>query len=180
MIALGWPHALVAAVAAQRLAELVHSNRNTRALLARGATEQGVGHYPALVVLHASWLVALFALAEPDAAPRWPWLALFVICQALRVWVLKALGPYWTTRIIVLPGAVPIASGPYRYVRHPNYLIVAIEIPALSLALGLPGVALAFGVANAVVLGIRIAVEDRARATLPDHVAQKIGDVPTT
>lgn len=166
MIALGWPHAVVVAVAAQRLAELVYSNRNTRALLARGAIERGEGHYPALVLLHASWLLALFVLADPDAAPQWPWLILSVICQVLRLWVVKTLGPYWTTRIVVLPGAAPVASGPYRYMRHPNYLIVAVEIPALSLALGLPGVALAFGVANAAVLGIRIAVEDRERAIL--------------
>lgn len=181
MIALGWPHVVVVAVAAQRVAELVRSNRNMRALLARGAIERGAGHYPALVVLHATWLVALFVLAEPDAVPEWPWLILFVVCQVLRVWVLRALGPYWTTRVIVLPGAAPIATGPYRYVRHPNYLIVAVEIPALSLALGLPGVALAFGVANAFVLAIRIAVEDRARASLAvEGVAQKIGELPTT
>jgi methyltransferase len=165
LIGFGWPQAVVALVALQRVGELIHSNRNTRALLARGAIERGAVHYPALVVLHTAWLAALFVLAEPDAVPQWPWLALFAICQVLRVWVVRTLGPYWTTRIIILPGAAPVASGPYRFVRHPNYLIVAVEIPALSLGLGLPAVALAFGVANLLVLALRIAVEDRARAT---------------
>jgi methyltransferase len=161
---LGWPQIVVAAVALQRVAELVHSNRNTRALLARGAMESGSRHYPLLVVLHATWLIALFVFADPGKAPVWPWLAVFAVCQALRIWVLHELGPYWTTRIIVLPGAVPVATGPYRYLRHPNYLIVAIEIPALSLALGQPWLALIFGLANVLVLAIRIAAEDRARA----------------
>jgi methyltransferase len=166
LIGVGWPQWVVAAVALQRLAELAYATRNTRRLLARGAVERGRAHYPALVLLHSAWLVALFVFADPSTTPVWPWLVVFSICQALRVWVLATLGPYWTTRIIVLPGAVPVARGPYRYLRHPNYLIVAVEIPALSLGCGAPGLALLFGLANAVVLAIRISAENKARASL--------------
>lgn len=142
---LGWAHLLIALVALQRLAELAYARRNTLVLLARGGVETGAGHYPLFALLHGGWLAAMFVLTEPDPAPRWELLAVFAILQGLRVWVIAALGPYWTTRVIVVPGAVPVTRGPYRYLRHPNYLIVALEVPILPLALGLPWVALAFG-----------------------------------
>jgi methyltransferase len=151
-------------VALQRLGELVYDRRNTAALLARGAREAGAAHYPLMVLLHAAWLAVMFILTAPNPPLLWGWLALFAACQVLRVWVLATLGPYWTTRVIVLDGVAPVARGPYRYLRHPNYLIVAFEVPALALALSLPWVALVFGVLNLALLAYRIRVENAARA----------------
>lgn len=162
----GWAHLVIVLAALQRLAELPHAQRNTRALLARGAREYGATHYPAMVILHAAWLAAMFWFTQPAPTPQWFWLGLFVACQAIRVWLLAALGPYWTTRVIVLDRAPPIRSGPYRYLRHPNYLVVAIEMPALPLGLEMPMVALVFGLLNLVVLAVRIRVEDAARQGL--------------
>ena len=165
-MALGWAHLLIALVALQRLAELLHARRNTRALIARGGKETGARHYPLFVFLHGGWLIALFVLTAPNPEPHWGWLALFAACQGLRLWVLATLGPYWTTRIITVAGAPPVATGPYRYVRHPNYLIVALEIPALPLGLGLPMVAAVFGLLNVALLAYRISIEDAARRGL--------------
>ena len=163
---LGWAYVLIALVALQRLAELVYARRNTLALLARGAKETGASHYPLFVLLHGGWLVTLFVLTEPNPAPRWLWLGLFFVCQGFRVWILASLGPYWTTRIITLDGAPAVRSGLYRYLRHPNYLIVGLELPALPLGLGMPLTALVFGVLNVVLLAYRISVEDGARKAL--------------
>jgi methyltransferase len=165
-MSLGWPHALIALVALQRLLELVRARHNTRALLARGGRETGARHYPLFMLLHGGWLAAMFAFAAPDAAPDWPWLALFALCQGLRVWVIVTLGPWWTTRIITVDGAEPVAAGPYRFVRHPNYAIVAVEIVALPLGIGLPAIALVFGLLNVALLAWRIRIEDAARRQL--------------
>jgi methyltransferase len=162
----GWPYAVIALVALERVAEVVRARRNTAVLLARGGRESGARHYPLFVLLHASWLAALVAFARPDALPGWQWLILFALLQLGRLWVIATLGPYWTTRIITVPGAAPVTDGPYRYLRHPNYLIVAIEIPALSLALGEPGVALVFGTLNLALLAYRIRIENAARAAI--------------
>jgi methyltransferase len=167
----GWAHGLIGLVAIQRLSELIYSQRNTRALMARGGRETGAGHYPLVALLHGSWLVALFVLVAPSPVPQWPWLMLFALCQGLRLWVLATLGPYWTTRIITVAGARPIATGPYRYIRHPNYLIVAVEIPALPLGLDLPWVAAVFGVMNVRLLAYRINIENTARAELRSSAA---------
>jgi methyltransferase len=163
-VSLGWAHWLIALVALQRIAELLYAQRNTRRLLALGAVEIGAEHYPLLVILHASWLAAMFWFTAPSPEPNWPLLGAFGVLQALRVWVIASLGPYWTTRVVVLPGSSPVESGPYRYLRHPNYLIVALEVPVLPLALGLPLVAVVFGAANAALLAYRIRIEDSARA----------------
>lgn len=148
-------------VTLQRLGELVLSRRNTSRLLERGAIEIGAGHYPLLVALHASWLIALWLFGR-DQAVNWPALAAFAALQGLRLWVLASLGARWTTRIVVLPGAPLIASGPYRYLAHPNYAIVAGEIALLPLALNLPRLALVFSVLNAMVLVVRVRAEARA------------------
>jgi methyltransferase len=160
---LGWPHILIVLVALQRLGELIYARKNTKALLARGAREVGASHYPLMVLLHAGWIVALFALTDANPPPQWLWLAIFAVCQALRLWVLFDLGPYWTTRIIVMDGAPAVRRGLYRYVRHPNYLIVAVEVPALPLGLGMPKTALVFGLLNLAILAWRVRVEDAAR-----------------
>jgi methyltransferase len=159
-----WVYAILALVALQRLIEISYAKRNTQRLMRRGAVEVGRRHYPLLVALHAAWLVAI-ALCVPKPAVIAPsWLALFIALQAARVWVIAALGPYWTTRIVSLPGAPLVRTGPYRFVRHPNYLVVAGEIAALPLAFGEAGVAAVFSVLNAAMLAWRIGAEDRALA----------------
>jgi methyltransferase len=153
--------AILGYVTLERLAELVFADRNTRRLKARGATEHGAGHYPLIVAVHAAWLLSLWFLAS-DRGPDPFWLALYVLLQVARLWVLSTLGPRWTTRIIVLPGEDLVKEGPYRFLNHPNYWVVAGEIAVLPLVLGLPWVALIFTILNAVVLTIRIREENRA------------------
>ena len=162
-MSLGWAHLLIALVACQRLMEVAYARRNTAALIARGGVETGARHYPLFFLLHGGWLVTMFVLVEPDPEPRWVLLAAFAALQGLRIWVIATLGPFWTTRIIVVRGAPAVTGGPYRYLRHPNYLIVALEIPILPLALGMPWIALVFGLANAALLAYRIRMEDAAR-----------------
>jgi len=145
----------------QRLGELWLAARNTRLLKARGAYEAGAGHYPAMVLLHAAWLIGLWALAW-DRPVQWPWLAVFAACQVLRVWVIATLGDRWTTRIIVLPGAPLVARGPYRLIPHPNYAVVVAEIAVLPLAFGLWWYALLFSALNAAMLWVRIRAENAA------------------
>ncbi|PZX47535.1 methyltransferase [Cereibacter changlensis] len=152
---------LLALVTAERLGELWLARRNTAALRAQGAVEVAPGHYPLIVALHAAWLGALWLWAPGN--PVHPgWLAVFLILQLARVWTLATLGPRWTTRIIVLPGAPLVARGPYRFVSHPNYMVVVGEIAVLPVCLGLPWVALVFTLLNAAVLTIRIRAEAAA------------------
>jgi methyltransferase len=155
---------ILALVTAQRLAELIVSRRHTRALLARGAYEVGAGHYPLIVAVHAAWLASLWWLA-PGRPVLWPLIGLFVLLQGARLWVLATLGERWTTRIIVVPGAPLVARGPFRFVRHPNYLVVIAEIALLPLAFGLWQVALIFSLLNAAVLTVRIRAEEKALDT---------------
>jgi methyltransferase len=157
----GW--LLLVYVTLQRLVELVIAQRNTRGLLARGAYEVGAAHYPAMIALHASWLLTLWAFGWNHALVP-GFVALFVILQIGRFWVLRTLGERWTTRIIMTPWAAPVTSGPFRFVRHPNYLIVAFELPCISLALGLLWHALAFGVLNLLMIAWRIRSENGAYA----------------
>ena len=150
---------ILSLVTLQRLGELALSTRNTRRLLERGAFEVGAKHYPLIVAVHAAWLAALWWLA-PGREVHWPWLALFVLLQLARIWVVASLGERWTTRIIILPSERLIGRGPYRYVRHPNYLVVVGEIAALPLAFGLWQCALIFSILNAMVLFVRIKAEE--------------------
>ncbi len=154
---------LLAYLTLQRAIELIVARRHTAALLEKGAYEVGAEHYPAMVALHASWLVTLWIFGwNHDLQPAL--LGPFVLLQAARYWVLRTLGERWTTRIIVVPGAIPVTSGPYRFVRHPNYLVVACELPCASLAVGLVWHAAAFGVLNLAMLTWRIRCEDAAFA----------------
>ncbi len=155
---------ILALVVVQRLVEIIYAERNTRALLARGAVEVGRAHYPLIVLLHAAWLAAIVLLLPRDPTIHAIPLAVFLLLQLARVWVIATLGPYWTTRIITLPSAPLVRSGPYRFVRHPNYLIVAGEIAMLPLAFGEWAVALIFSVLNAAMLAWRIRQEDAALA----------------
>ena len=154
---------LVGFLIVQRLAELGLAQWNTARLRAAGGVEFGAGHYPLMVALHGAWLLSLYLFGRDRAVDPF-WLGAFVLLQATRVWVIASLGRRWTTRVIVLPGAMPVARGPYRWLRHPNYLVVALEIAVVPLALGLPLVALGFSLANAALLSWRIRVESRALA----------------
>lgn len=163
---------IVGLVALQRLAELVYAQRNQRRLLARGGVETGGGHYPLIVGLHAAWLASLAWAVAPGATVAWSWLGLFLLLQAARLWIIASLGEYWTTRIIGVPGAALVRSGPYRLLRHPNYAVVAAEIPVLPMVFGEWPLAIGFGVANLIVLAWRIRVEERSLATRRQPAAQ--------
>ena len=164
--------ALVALVGLERLAELVVSTRNAAWSFARGGVEYGRGHYPVMVALHTGFLVAMLVEAwvrRPDvpATLAWSMLALVLASQALRWWCIATLGRRWNTRVIVVPGLAPVTSGPYRWLRHPNYVAVVVEGVALPLVHGAWMTAAVFTVANAVLLTVRIRVEDAALAQLP-------------
>ena len=164
MTGAGWiTLVILGLVTAERLAELALARRNTAALLAAGARECSARHYPLIVLLHALWLLGLWILAW-ERPIIWPFLAIFVLLQGLRIWVLATLGRRWTTRIIVVPGETLVRRGPYRFLSHPNYAVVVGEIACLPLVFGLVWYALLFSILNAGVLWVRIRAEERALA----------------
>jgi methyltransferase len=152
---------ILAAVTAQRAGELVLSHYNTRRLMARGAIEAAPRHYPLMVAVHAAWLISLWVFGH-DRPINILALIVYLALQGLRLWVMRTLGPRWTTRIIVLPGERLVSAGPYRFLPHPNYAVVAGEIAVLPFVLGLPLVAVIFSILNSAVLAIRIRAENRA------------------
>lgn len=168
LAAFPWPYSfLVAAVGAERLVELRLSRRNRRAALARGGFEAGRGHYPAMVALHTGLLVA--CLGEVWWCER-PWipelgfamLALLALSMTLRYWAITTLGERWNTRIVVIPGVAPVVHGPYRLMRHPNYLAVVLELVALPLVHSAWLTAIVFSLLNAWLLGVRVRAEEAA------------------
>ncbi|ODT17973.1 MAG: hypothetical protein ABS35_24630 [Kaistia sp. SCN 65-12] len=180
---MGWAYWLLLAVALQRVVELAYARRNTAALLARGGREVGAEHYPIIVLLHAAWLVTLAAWTTPNPPVNWLLIAAFALLQVLRAWVLATLGPYWTTRIITLDHAPLRTRGPYRFLRHPNYVVVALEIPLLALVLNLPVPALVFGILNLAMLYVRIRVENgalAARRILADQAESRSSSASAT
>ena len=161
-----WPAvAILGFVTLQRLLEMRLADSHSRKLLAQGWVEHGREHYPFIVALHAAWLAALWWWA-PGRPINLPLLVLFAVLQIGRVWVIRSLGDRWTTRIIVKPGAPLVRRGPYRFVNHPNYLIVTAEIAVLPLVFGLWQLAVLFSALNAIVLTVRIRAETRALASL--------------
>lgn len=155
----------LALVAAQRIAELFISRRHERALRAQGAVEHGAGHYPFIVAVHAGWLATLalwVAILPPFVNPAG--VAIYLALQPVRAWVIGSLGRYWTTRIITLPSAPLVRRGPYRLCKHPNYLVVVLEIAVLPLALCAWPIALVSSILNGAVLWVRIRAENRALA----------------
>ncbi|AXI47187.1 hypothetical protein C1J03_14900 [Sulfitobacter sp. SK012] len=148
----------------QRLSELVIAKRNTAKLLAKGAYEVGAAHYPVMVAMHSAWIACLVIFGFLEAV-SYGWLALFAVLQVLRVWILGSLGSRWTTRIIVLEEPL-VVRGPFKYLSHPNYMLVVAEIVVAPMVLGLGWVALVFTVLNAAMLWVRIGVEHKALATL--------------
>jgi methyltransferase len=153
--------ALLTYLTVQRVAELWWAKQNEQRLFAAGGIEYGRSHLLLIVLLHAAWMLGMWVVAY-DRSVAAAYLAPFIVVQIARFWVLITLGRRWTIRIIVVPGERPVARGPYRFLRHPNYLVVAAEIAAVPLALGLPGYALVFSILNALVLAIRIPAENAA------------------
>jgi len=153
---------LVALIVVQRLIELVIARINTKRLLAEGAVEHGAKHYPLIVALHTAWLVSLVVFIPADTIINPILLAVFVALQLGRVWVLTSLGRYWTTRVITVPGRPLVKRGPFRLVRHPNYMIVEAELIVVPLIAGNWELAIVFGLANAAMLAWRIRVEETA------------------
>lgn len=148
----------------QRLSELVIARRNTSALMARGAREVGAAHYPVMVAMHTAWIACLIVFGWTEAVSL-PWLAAFAVLQAFRLWILGTLGGRWTTRIIVLDAPL-VTSGPFRWMRHPNYVLVVAEIVVAPMVLGLVYVAALFTVLNAAMLFVRIRAEGAALAPM--------------
>jgi methyltransferase len=159
---LGWAHVLIALVALARLIEVAYARQKTAALMARGGVESGQSHYPLFALLHAAWLVAMAVFTALNPTPNWPLLVVFAVLQPLRLWTFRTLGAFATTRVITLAGAQRVSHGPYRFLRHPSYVIAACEVFVLPLALGMPLVALVFGGLNAVLISYRVSVENAA------------------
>lgn len=157
-------HPLIALVILARLVELIYAQRNTRRLLSEGAVEIGQAHYPLIVALHGAWIVAMLVFIPAGEPPQWIWLALFLLLQVARLWVLLSLGRFWTTRIISLPDTPLIRRGPYRFFSHPNYLVVELEVVTFPLAFNAWAIAVVFGIANAAMLAWRIRIENGALA----------------
>ena len=153
---------ILALVAAQRLGELLYSRHNEARLRARGGVEAGARHYPFFFLVHGGWFAALAVWVGQGATVNWWWLALFALLQIGRVWVLVSLGPYWCTRIITVADAPLITAGPYRWLSHPNYLVVSAEIAVLPLAFSAYAIAITFSILNALLLAHRIRVETAA------------------
>lgn len=161
-----WLLVAVALVAAQRLLELRVSRRNERRVRSRGAVEYGAAHYPAMVALHALWLLSTVlegALRGPEFPALWyVALAAFLLVQPLRYWAILSLGESWNVRVLVVPGGRRLRRGPYRYLAHPNYLVVIVEVAALPMVFGAWITALVFTALNAAFLYVRIRTEERA------------------
>ena len=155
-------HTLVALVALQRLIELMIARINTRNLRAAGGVEHGAGHYPVMVALHLAWLVSLVAFVPAGASVDPVLFGVFVFLLVVRLWVITSLGRYWTTRVITVPGAARVTRGPYRWLRHPNYMVVVAEIAVVPLIAGAWQIAVVFTIANAALLWHRIRIENAA------------------
>ena len=157
--------AILGFVTLQRLVELRLAERNSKRLLAEGAKEHATGHYAFLVAIHMAWLAALWWWA-PGRPVDLTLLLLFAALQVGRIWIIATLGRRWTTRIIVLPGAPLVRAGPYRYISHPNYLVVTGEIAVLPLVFGLWEIAVVFTILNLAILAVRIPQENKALGEL--------------
>ena len=157
-------HLILITVVALRLGELVHSYRNAKRLLKRGGVEYGRKHYPLLVLIHVSWLISIWLVVPSDTDPILGLLYVFIGLQICRFWVIATLGPYWTTRVISSNDFPIIVRGPYRFMKHPNYLVVCAEIAILPLVFGATEIAIIFSILNAAALVWRIRIEENALA----------------
>ena len=155
-----WAMAVCIYVIVQRLAELVYANANTRRLRAEGGREHGAKHYPLFILLHSGWLIAIALFARPSPAPNLLLFIIFIASQAFRFWTLASIGRWWTTRIISARHFPRVKRGPYRFIKHPNYALVVVEIAVLPLLLGAPAMAIIFSLLNAALLWWRIRIEN--------------------
>lgn len=168
------PIAIMVFIVAQRLFELGWASRNTKRLLALGGKEFSPKHYSVIVALHTSWILAIFVfifLSPTVEVSSW-YLASFGILTAFRAWILVTLGSFFTTKIVSLPGAPLRKTGPYRFIKHPNYALVVCEIVVVPLIFGFWQIALIWGIANVCLLAFRIHEEDLAlkdRRVIQDH-----------
>lgn len=157
---------LLCVLVVQRMLELRLAKRNETWAHQQGAKEFGARHYPLFFLLHGGWILGwLLEGLGQDALPEtwWLWVGIFAIAQALRYWAIGSLGRRWNTRVLVLPGCTPIARGPYRFLAHPNYVAVALELAAVPMALGATWTAvIASGLNAALLLGVRIPCEMHA------------------
>ena len=166
--------AVLLVVLMQRGGELLLARTNTARLLRSGAVEIDRDGYKFIVALHAAWLIALFATVPVATPPNWPLLVLFGALQAARIWVIASLGRRWTTRLLVLPGERLVAAGPYRWLRHPNYLIVAGEVAILPLAFAAVAIAIGFSACNGLLLARRIRLEEAALGLRSYHIRETL------
>ena len=162
---IGPPQIAALLILIQRGAEEIHSARNTKTLLARGAREEGASYYPVVAVAHLSWIAGLFFLIPPDAQTIWPLIGLYVVLQVARYWVIATLGPYWTHRIITTDDAPVVSSGAYRFVKHPNYAITVAETLLLPCAFSAVALALIMTAIWVAVVTYKIRLEEAALAT---------------
>jgi methyltransferase len=161
---LGLPQLAALALLTQRALEEIYSQHNTRRLLRSGACEAGRDFYPIVAVTHLSWIAALALIVPPQAQAYTPLLAAFLALQLVRYWIIATLGRYWTHRIVTLPGAPIVTRGPYRYLRHPNYVVTLAETLLLPLAFGEVALGMIFAVMWGAVLQYKIGLEDQALA----------------
>ena len=150
----------------QRLVELFIAKRNEKWMKSQGALEAGASHYPYMVAMHVCFFIALIVEVigfNRELSPVWPlFLTLFLLAQVLRVWCLSSLGKYWNTKIIVLPNAEVVRKGPYKWIRHPNYVIVATELIVLPLQFSAYITAILFTLLNIWMMSVRIPAEEQA------------------
>jgi methyltransferase len=159
---MSWLYVILGAVALQRIAEMIQADRNTKRLLARGAIEIASYQHPFFILFHASWLLSMVVFLPASAPPNWWLIASYALIECARVWTITSLGPYWTTRIITVPNEPLVRRGPYRFVSHPNYVVVACEIALLPLAFGAWAIAIIATLVNALLLTWRIRAENQA------------------
>ena len=157
-------HGTLGLVLWQRLVELVWARRNTIRLRRLGGVEADAEGYRYFVLFHAGWLVSLAFFVPAATSPVWPLLGFFALLQLGRLWVISSLGHHWTTRILTLPGAPLVQTGPFRWLRHPNYLLVIAEIVVLPLAFGAVPIAVSFSTVNLMLIVRRIRIEERVLA----------------
>ena len=170
--------ALISFLILQRIFELVLAERNRRWALARGGKEWGSRHYPLIVAIHTLFYISLvleWRYRSQGWSAAWPmWLGLLLAAQLLRLWVIRSLGRCWNTRIIVVPGMKLVTQGPYRYIRHPNYLVVIVEMLTIPMLCGAHLTAAVFSLANILVLIQRIREEERALERAGDSALRRM------
>jgi methyltransferase len=165
--------ALFSLIILQRLMELRIAKRNETWMKAQGAIEFGSRHYRYLVLMHLCFFISLLTekiALNKGMSPLWPVIfGIFLLAQTVRVWALLSLGRFWNTKIIVLPNAEVVLNGPYRYIKHPNYLVVAVELAVIPLLFGAYLTAIIFSIVNAIMMFIRIPEEEYALQNLTEY-----------